>query len=256
MSGMFARYPSLSGKAVFITGGASGIGESLVEHFVDQDAIVKFVDIDDEAAARLLARLEAKGLPRPEYAHCDVRDIDALRAAIAGFEADRGGIDVLVNNAARDDRHALADVTPDYWQERMDLNLRPILFACQFVRAGMAKRGGGSIINFGSITVQMGAAGLVAYVAAKGAIFAMTRALARELGPDRIRVNCLVPGWIMTERQIALYVDESTEQRIAEHQCIPERLTPPDVARMALFLAADDSLHCTSQSFIVDGGWV
>lgn len=255
MPGNFARYPSLRSKSVFITGGASGIGESLVEHFAGQEAIVKFVDIDGDAAGRLVARLAGAASP-PAFEPCDVRDLDALRAAIGSFEARHGGVDVLVNNAASDDRHRLEEIDPAYWQERMDLNLRPFLAAIQSVRAGMARRGGGSVINLGSIMVQMGAAGAVAYVAAKGAIAGMTRALARELGRDRIRVNCLVPGWIMTQRQIELYLDDRGERRIVERQCLPEKLVPADVARMALFLAADDSAHCTSQSFVIDGGWV
>jgi D-xylose 1-dehydrogenase len=252
----FARYPSLRGKNVFITGGASGIGESLVEHFCDQGALVKFIDIDASAAQGLIGRLTETDAPRVQFECCDVRNIEALKASICAFERERGGIDVLINNAANDDRHAVDTVDMAYWDDRMQVNLRHQFFAAQAVRAGMAKRGGGSIINLGSIVVQMGADNCVAYVAAKGAIHAMTRALAREFGPERIRVNCLQPGWIMTKRQIELWLDESGERRIADRQCLREKLAPADVARMALFLAADDSIHCTSQNFIVDGGWV
>jgi NAD(P)-dependent dehydrogenase (short-subunit alcohol dehydrogenase family) len=214
------------------------------------------VDIDDRAARSLTDRLEGTGRPALVYEHCDVTDVEALQWAIRVFEDQHGGIDVLVNNAANDERHGLEGIDVRYWQNRVDVNLRHHLFAAQAVTNGMANRGGGSIINLGSIMVQMGAAGAVAYVAAKGAIHAMTRALARELGPQRIRVNCLVPGWIMTKRQMELYMDEAGERRIVERQCLPEKLVPADVARMALFLAADDSVHCTSQSFVVDGGWV
>lgn len=248
----FARYPSLAGKAVLITGGATGIGASMVEHFADQGARVGFLDIDAGAGATLAARLggAARFLP------CDVTDVDGLKAAIHAFEAESGHIDVLVNNAANDDRHRVDDVDTAYWDNRMAINLRPQFFAAQAVRPGMARAGGGSIINLGSVVVQMAAAEMVAYVAAKAAVYGLTRALAREFGPDRIRVNCLVPGWVMTERQVRLWLDEAGEQRIAERQCLPDKLVPEDIARMALFLAADDSRHCTSQSFIVDGGWV
>lgn len=252
----YARYPSLRGKAVFITGGASGIGESLVEHFSVQGALVKFVDIDAPGAEALITRLSDGGTSPPQFEHCDVRNIGGLQASIRTFEAEQGGIDVLVNNAANDDRHAVDSVDVAYWDDRMQVNLRHQFFAAQAVRAGMAKRGGGSIINLGSIVVQMGAVDSVAYVAAKGAIHAMTRALAREFGPDRIRVNCLQPGWIMTKRQIELWLNAAGEQRIRERQCLPDKMVPADVARMALFLAADDSEHCTSQNFIVDAGWV
>ena len=252
----FARYPSLTNKAVFITGGASGIGESLVEHFCGQGARVKFIDIDAASGGALVDRLASGADPAPMFELCDLRDIAALQASIRLFEALTGGVDVLVNNAGNDTRHAVDDVDLPYWDERMQVNLRHQFFAAQAVRKGMAKRGGGSIINFGSIVVQLGPANSVAYVAAKGAIYAMTRALAREFGPERIRVNSIAPGWIMTKRQLELWVDAAAERRIAENQCLPDKLVPADCARMALFLAADDSVHCTSQEFIVDGGWV
>jgi NAD(P)-dependent dehydrogenase (short-subunit alcohol dehydrogenase family) len=252
----FAQYPSLRGKTVFITGGASGIGESLVEHFCAQGSSVKFVDIDVEGAEALVARLGSEKGTTPRFERCDVRDIDGLQAAIRSFEAEHGGVDVLINNAANDDRHTVEAVDVAYWDNRMEINLRHQFFAAQAVRAGMARRSGGSIINLGSIVVQMGDANSVAYVAAKGAIHAMTRSLARSFGPDRIRVNCLMPGWVMTKRQIALWLDETGERRIAEHQCLPDKVLPDDIARMALFLAADDSMSCTSQNFVVDGGWV
>jgi NAD(P)-dependent dehydrogenase (short-subunit alcohol dehydrogenase family) len=248
----YASYPSLTGKSVFITGGATGIGASMVMHFAGQGARVGFIDIDDLAAEALAGRLG----PSVRYLRCDVRDIPALQAAIAAFEAETGHIDVLVNNAANDDRHKVDEVDTAYWDNRMAINLRPPFFAAQAVRKGMARAGGGSIINLGSVVVQMAAAELAAYVTAKAGVYGLTRALAREFGPDRIRVNCLVPGWVMTERQIELWLDEAGERRIAERQCLPDKLLPEDLARMALFLAADDSRHCTSQSFIVDGGWV
>lgn len=247
----FATYPSLRGKSVFITGGAAGIGASLVSHFAVQGARVGFVDIED-AAAHALVGATAGDIT---YFPCDVREIPALQSAINAFAGD-GHVDVLINNAANDDRHAADTVDVAYWNERLEINLRPHFFAAQAVRAGMAGAGGGSIINLGSIVVQMSAADAPAYVAAKAAVYGLTRALAREFGGERIRVNCLVPGWIMTERQTRLWLDEAGERRIADRQCLPDKLVPEDVARMALFLAADDSRHCTAQSFIVDGGWV
>lgn len=247
----YATYPSLAVKNVFITGGATGIGASLVTHFAAQGARVGFIDIDDAAAQALVASLTGN----VTYARCDVRDIAALQAAIAAFEADAGHVDVLVNNAARDDRHAVDTVDVAYWDERMAINFRPHFFAAQAVRAGMARAGGGSIINFGSVVVQMAAGNMATYVAAKAGVYGLTRALARDFGKDLIRVNCLVPGWVITERQKTLYWDDNSARNIAEKQCIPEPLEPADLARMALFLAADDSRHCTAQSFIIDGGW-
>jgi NAD(P)-dependent dehydrogenase (short-subunit alcohol dehydrogenase family) len=252
----FAIYPSLKGKSVFITGGASGIGKALVEHFCAQGSRVKFIDIDVQAGTSLAERLAVPADLAPVFAACDVRDVAQLKAEIIEFAATAGGLDVLLNNAGADDRHAAMDVDVDYWESRMRINLRHQFFAAQAAAGEMRRGGGGSIVNFGSTMVRMGSAGAVGYVTAKGGIEAMTRALAREFGRDRIRVNCLVPGWIMTERQIALYVDDRSDAVIAERQCIPEKLYPEDVARMTLFLAADDSRHVTSQNFIVDGGWV
>ncbi len=253
MTHVYATYPSLQGKGVFVTGGASGIGESLVEHFASQGARVHFVDIDAESGNRVAERLA-----RPNavtFAECDLTDTATLQRQIEAFAAG-DGIDVLVNNAAIDDRHRADSVDPAQWRQGLAVNLDHQFFAAQAARKAMLSRGGGSIINLGSIMVGMGAAGAVTYVTAKGGIEAMTRALAREFGPDMIRVNCLVPGWVMTQKQIERYLDPKGERLILERQCLPEKVVPADVARMALFLAADDSRHCTSQSFVVDAGWV
>jgi len=250
-----ASYPSLKDRVVFITG-ASGIGESLVEHFSVQGARVTFVDLADAPAKALVGRLTAKGGAAPDYIPCDLRRIDDLRAAIAATAAKHGPIRVLVNNAGNDDRHRTDEVTVDYWDDRMAVNLRHQFFAAQAVRAQMRDAGGGSIVNFGSITWMVGDGDCPAYVTAKAAITGMTRALARELGPENIRVNCMIPGWVMTERQLRLWVTPEGERQIDDRQCLKSRLYPPDIARMALFLAADDSRMCTSQNFIVDGGWV
>jgi len=252
----FAVYPSLRGRSVFITGGGSGIGESLVRHFCAQGSRVAFVDIAEEPSRQLVATIAAKGAEPPLFIPCDLRDIEALRAALETAVARNGPIQVLCNNAGSDDRHQTEDVTVAYWDDRMAVNLRHQFFAAQAARPYMKALGGGSIINFGSITWMVGDPDCPAYVTSKAAVYGMTRALARELGPERIRVNCMVPGWVMTERQMRLWLTPAGEKQIEERQCLPDRLQPSDIARMALFLAADDSAMCTSQQFIVDGGWV
>ena len=251
-----ASYPSLKGQPVLITGGASGIGESIVEHFAAQGSRVTFLDLQRDAGAALADRIKERGLDRPLFVPCDLTDIDALRAAIK-LSIDRQGVPLaLVNNAGNDDRHKVEDVTPDYWQNRMDTNLRHQFFASQAVRPAMRDAGGGSIVCFGSISWMDGEANCISYVTAKAAIGGLTRGLAREFGPERIRVNCVVPGWVMTKRQIELWLDEAGERQIAQRQCLPDKLAPSDIARMVLWLAADDSRMCTSQNFIVDAGWV
>jgi D-xylose 1-dehydrogenase len=251
-----AVFPSLEGRSVFITGGGSGIGESLVEHFCRQGARVAFVDIAEEVSRAVVERIRAEGHPAPHFIKCDIRDIEGLRAAITEASARNGPIRVLVNNAGNDDRHRTENVTVEYWDNRMQVNLRHQFFAAQAVRPMMRDEGGGSIINFGSITWLVGDPDCPAYVTAKAAIGGLTRALARELGPEKIRVNCVLPGWVMTERQMKLWLDEAGERQIYERQCLQEKLYAPDIARMVLFLAADDSRMCTSQNYIVDGGWV
>jgi NAD(P)-dependent dehydrogenase (short-subunit alcohol dehydrogenase family) len=251
-----AVYPSLNGRPVVVTGGASGIGESVVEHFAAQGALVSFLDRQREAGEALADRIAARGLARPLFIACDLTDLAALRAAVDTAAARQGPALVLVNNAANDDRHRIEDVTPEYWQDRMDTNLRHQFFAAQAVRPAMREAGGGSIICFGSISWMAGESGYIAYVTAKAAIGGLTKGMARELGPERIRVNCVVPGWVMTQRQIDLWLDADGERQIAERQCLPDRLMPADLARMVLWLAADDSRMCTGQNFIVDAGWV
>jgi D-xylose 1-dehydrogenase len=245
----YASYPSLKNESVIVTGGASGIGASIVEHFAAQGARVGFLDLDDEAGRALAAKSGAR------FIKCDLRDIDALRVAIAKFEAAHGPTLALVNNAARDDRHKIGDVTPAYWDERMATNLRHQFFAAQAVVPAMRTRKRGSVINVGSISWRLGLGGMPAYVTAKAAVEGLTRGLARDLGSDCIRVNCLVPGWIMTERQIKLWLTPEGEADLMAKQCLKEKLYPEDVARMALWLAADDSRMVTAQSFVVDGGW-
>ncbi len=251
----FASYPSLRGRRVFVTGGASGIGASIVAHFAAQGAQVVFVDVDDKAAATTLAEIKAAGHAPPHYLHCDLRDIAALKVAIGEARRLVGAIEVLVNNAARDDRHALDDVTPEYFDERIAVNFRHQFFAAQAVAPDMRAAKAGSIINLGSISWMVKNPGMPVYLSAKAAALGLTRALARDLGPHGIRSNSVVPGWIMTERQIALWLTPETEAELMRQQCLKEKLFPPDIARMVLWLAADDSRLVTAQQFIVDGGW-
>jgi D-xylose 1-dehydrogenase len=251
-----AVYPSLRDRVVFITGGGSGIGQSLVEHFCAQGARVTFVDIAEDASRWVADGVKDRGDPAPTYIKCDLKDVDQLRAAVDRTREKDGPIRVLINNAGNDDRHRTEDVTVPYWDERMQVNLRHQFFAAQAVRPQMRDAGGGSIINFGSITWLVGDGDCPAYATAKAAITGLTRALARELGPEKIRVNCMVPGWVMTDRQVKLWLTPEGEKQIEERQCLQDRLYPADIARMVLFLAADDSRMCSSQNFIVDGGWV
>jgi len=250
-----ARYPSLKDRVVFVTGGGSGIGASVVEHFCDQGARVSFVDIDARASEALVACISSREMPAPRFIPGDLKDVPTLQAAIARVGQEDGPIRVLVSNAANDDRHKIEDVTVAYWEDRMQVNLRHQFFAAQAVRPQMRAAGGGSIVNFGSISWMNAEADCIAYVTAKSAISGLTRGLARELGRERIRVNCVVPGWVMTERQLNLWVTPDGERQMDESQCLPGRLQPPDIARMVLWLAADDSRMCSSQNFIVDAGW-
>ena len=252
----YATYPSLRDRVVFITGGGSGIGAGIVEHFVQQGSQAAFVDIDEQASKALIKRLAHAGGHAPLFIHCDVRDVDALRAAIARAHESLGDISVLVNNAARDDRHRIEEVTVEYWDERVAVNLRHQFFAVQAVVEQMKHLGGGSIINFGSISWMSSTGGMPAYTTSKAAVSGLTRGLARDLGPFHIRVNTISPGWVMTERQKALWVTPESERKLDAAQCLPGRLMPEDLARMVLFLAADDSRMCTAQNFVVDAGWV
>jgi NAD(P)-dependent dehydrogenase (short-subunit alcohol dehydrogenase family) len=254
MSGEFAIYPSLRDRAVFITGGASGIGAEHVTQFTAQGAKVAFVDIADDAAHELVGKLEAAGHAAPFYQHCDLRDIEALRAAIAKVGKQMGPITVLVNNAANDQRHKLEDVTVEYWDERLATNLRHQFFAIQAVAPMMRSAGGGSIINFGSVSWHALQGGMPAYTTSKAGVEGLTRGMARDLGPDRIRVNTVIPGWIMTERQIKLWLTPEAEENLIDSQCLKQKLAPADVTRLVLWLASDDSRMCTAQLWVVDAG--
>jgi len=254
MTQVFAAYPSLRDKVVLVTGGASGIGAEEVTQFVRQGARVAFLDIDSDAAGRLISDLRQSSLPPPLFLQCDLRDIAALQAAINQVGRRLGAITVLVNNAANDQRHGFEDVTVEYWDERMATNLRHQFFAIQTVAPMMRAAGGGSIINFGSISWHVGQGGMPAYTSAKAAVEGLTKGMARDLGGYGIRVNTVIPGWIMTQRQIDLWLTPEAEENLIRSQCLKAKLAPADVARMVLWLASDDSRMCTSQCWVVDAG--
>lgn len=252
----YAIYPSLKDRAVFVTGGGSGIGASIVEHFCAQGSKVAFVDIAREASQALVTMLAGRGLPTPLFIECDITNIPALQTAIADAKQKLGPIRVLVNNAAHDQRHPIDTVTPEYWDDRYAVNLKHQFFAAQAVYKDMAAAGGGAIVNLGSTSWVIGQGGMPCYTSAKSAVAGLTRALARDLGPLNIRVNCILPGWIMTERQLTLWLTPEGEEELMKRQCLKRKLVPADIARTVLFFAADDSGACTNQNYIVDGGWV
>ncbi|MGH9516530.1 MAG: SDR family NAD(P)-dependent oxidoreductase [Terriglobales bacterium] len=251
-----AQYPSLKNAAVLITGGASGIGAAMVEQFALQGSRVAFLDIAEESAAALIKKLSPAAPSAPVFFKCNLTNIAELRSAIEKVEGQFGAIRVLVNNAASDDRHRYSEVTPEYWDERMNVNLRHHFFAIQAVSPGMAKAGGGSIINMSSISWMIPSTGLPAYITAKAGIVGLTRTLSRELGSANIRVNCISPGAIMTERQRRLWMTREYLAEIMRHQTLKRELNPEDVANSVLFLASEQSAAITGQNLIVDGGWV
>ena len=248
-----AIYPSLKERTVLVTGGGSGIGEAVVRQFVGQGARVGFIDVNVEASKQLLASLPAPA--SVHFEHADLRDIGALRRAVAGVREALGPITILVNNAARDDRHAIEDVTPEFWDERIAVNLKHQFFAAQAVAPDMTQAGGGSIVNMGSVSWVIGQGNMPCYTTAKSAVQGLTRALARDLGPNNVRVNSILPGWIMTQRQQDLWLTPEGEAELMQRQCLKRKLMPDEIARVVLFFAADDSGACTNQNYIVDGGW-
>ncbi|MEM7776113.1 MAG: SDR family oxidoreductase [Pseudomonadota bacterium] len=251
MSG--AVYPSLKNRTVLITGGASGIGEAIVRAFAEQGAHVGFLDIDEAAARELTAALPDR---KVVFEHCDLRDVAALQTAIENVRAQIGPITILINNAARDDRHSIESVTSDYWDERIAINLKHQFFAAQAVAPDMRAAGGGAIVNMGSVSWVIGQGGMPCYTTSKSAIQGLTRGLARDLGPDNIRVNSILPGWIMTQRQIDLWLTPEGERELMARQCVKRKLVPDDIAKVVMFFASDEAGACSNQSYIVDGGWV
>jgi D-xylose 1-dehydrogenase len=255
-AGPFATYPSLRGQVVLISGGATGLGAEFVAQFAAQGSQVTFVDIQDDAGHALVDAVGTSGCPRPLYMHADVRDTAAYQEAIAEMARELGPVGVLINNAANDARHTGDQVDAALWDERMHVNLAHYYFATRAVAPMMQAAGRGSVINLGSISAHIKLRDLVLYRTAKAGVEGLTRALAQELGPDGIRVNCIIPGWVMTPRQLAHAVDAEAEATIEREQALTRRLLPDDIARMALWLAADDSSACTGQNWIVDGGWM
>jgi D-xylose 1-dehydrogenase len=251
----FANYPSLRGRAVLVTGGATGIGEAIVTHFARQSARVAFFDMRQPAPHLIDALASCVDSP-PLYFQCDLTDIRALQDSVNQAIAALGTVDVLVNNAANDQRHSLEEVTPDYWDHSIATNLRHQFFMVQSVLPAMRSQGRGSIINMSSISWIIPSTGLPIYVAAKAAIVGLTRTLAHELGPSNIRVNAVLPGAVATERQRRLWYTPEYKAEILANQAIKREIVPDDVARLVLFLAADDSSAITNQSYVIDGGWV
>lgn len=252
----YARYPSLKGRRVLITGGASGIGAAFVDAFAGQGARVAFCDIDDAAGEALVQRIEAEGSETPRYWHCDLADVEAVRGFVAQAVEWLGGLDVLLNNAANDRRHAIEDVTPEIWDALIAVNLRHQFFVTQAALPALRKSQAASILHMSSIAWMIPSTGLPVYVAAKAAIAGMARSLARELGKEGIRVNAILPGAIATEKQRKVVLTLEYEAEILASQSLKRLLAPEEVARLALFLAADDSAGITGQCHIIDAGWV
>jgi NAD(P)-dependent dehydrogenase (short-subunit alcohol dehydrogenase family) len=249
-----AIYPSLKGRTVVVTGGGSGIGESIVTHFAAQGAKVGFLDINEKASKALATRL-AKTRQKVHFEAVDLTDIDALRKGIRNIRKVFGPVTILINNAAHDERHRLEDVTPEYFDDRIRVNLRHQFFTIQEIVPDMKKAGGGTIVNMTSTSWMNGSKGMPVYVAAKSATYGLVRGLARDLGPFNIRINAFAPGWIMTERQKKLWVTPQAIERLMQDQCLQRTLTPDDMARAVLFLASDESSAATNQNFVFDGGW-
>ena len=255
-SSSYATYPSLRDRAVIVTGGATGIGAAIVTEFARQGARVAFLDVQDEPAERLVEALKGEGCPEPSYFRCDLTDVNALKAAAAEAIERLRGVDVLVNNAANDQRHRIEDVTEEFFDASIAVNLRPQFFMIQAVLPAMKAAGRGSIINMSSISWIIPTTGVPVYIAAKAAIVGLTRTMAHELGPEGIRVNAVLPGAIATEKQRRLVNTPEYKAEIMASQALKREILPEDVARLVLFLAAEDSSAVTNQSYVIDGGWV
>jgi len=250
-----ALYPTLVDRTVLISGGATGIGAALVEHFVKQKARVAFVDIQAEAGHALARRLSDVG-PAPLFVEADLTQLERIPALVREIADKLGPVHALINNAAHDERHALEEVTPAFWRDRLAVNLDHQFFMAQAVAPGMTNSGGGVILNMGSCSWRLGLAGMSAYVTAKAAVEGLTRGLARELGPRGIRVNCIIPGFIKTDRQVTKWLTPELERTVLNGQCLKELIEPNEVAQMAAFLASDDARMCTNQTYAIDGGWM
>jgi D-xylose 1-dehydrogenase len=252
---MAAIYPDLAGKVVLVTGGASGIGAAIVRVFARQKSTVVLFDINEEAGMGLSRELSGQGLAA-YFQRVDLTDIPALRAGVADACKAHGPTAILINNAAHDERHPTEEVTPEYWDDRIAVNLKHQFFAAQAVLSGMKAVGQGVIINFGSTSWMVGQGGMAAYTASKSGVIGLTRSLARDYGPFNIRVNAIAPGWIMTGRQIEKWLTPESEAELMRRQCLKRKLTPDELANFTVFLASDDASACTAQHYVVDGGWV
>jgi D-xylose 1-dehydrogenase len=254
-NGMAATYSDLAGKTVLVTGGGSGIGAAIVRRFAEQKSKVAFIDIAREASESLAAEL-AQQDSHVRFEHADLTDIAALRAAVARVRDAYGPIQILINNAAHDERHPTPEVTPEYWDQRIAVNLKHQFFAAQAVLPDMQAAKDGVIINFGSVSWMVGQGGMAAYTAAKSAVIGLTRSLARDYGAFNIRVNAIAPGWIMTQRQVDLWLNPESEGELMQRQCLKRKLQPDEIARFTVFMASEEASACTNQHYVVDGGWV
>ena len=253
---MKVKYFDLENKRVFITGGGSGIGASIVEHFCEQNSEVYFIDINEEASNKLVSECKNKKLAIPNFIKCDLLNIKKLQNTISKIISEKGPIEILINNAANDERHKIEDVTEEFWNQRMNINLRHYFFTVQSVKKTMIKNKGGAIVNIGSASWMIGQGGMAAYTAAKSGVVGLTRSFARDLGEHNIRVNSVVPGWTMTERQIEKWLTPESEKDLMKNQCLKSKLMPSDIAKAVLFFSSDQSSGCTNQSYVVDKGWL
>ena len=253
---MKVKYYDLENKRVFITGGGSGIGASIVEHFCEQKAEVYFIDINEDESNKLISECKNKNFSVPNFINCDLLNIKELQSTISKIISEKGPIEILINNAANDERHKIEDVTEEFWNDRMNINLRHYFFTVQSVREAMIKNNGGVIVNIGSASWMIGQGGMAAYTAAKSGVVGLTRSFARDLGEYNIRVNSVVPGWTITQRQLEKWLTPESEAEMMKKQCIKKRLMPSDIAKAVLFFSSNQSSGCTNQSYVVDNGWL
>jgi D-xylose 1-dehydrogenase len=256
MKQSFTKFAGLDGALVLVTGGATGIGAAIVENFVGQGSRVVFLDINTQAGKDLIARLRVGSEVAPEFIDADLRDLGSLKGTIESVQQRLGPVKILVNNAASDERHELEEVTPEYWRDRLATNLDHYFFCIQAVAPAMAAAGGGTIVNLGSCVWRLAFPGMPAYAAAKAAIEGLTRGLARSLGPKNIRINCVVPGFVRTKRQLERWLTPELERVILEGQCLKRFIEPEEIAALVAFLASDDARSCTNQTFTIDAGWL
>jgi len=253
---MKVKYYDLENKRIFITGGGSGIGASIVEHFCEQKAEVYFIDINEDESNKLISECKNKNFSVPNFINCDLLNIKELQSTISKIISEKGPIEILINNAANDERHKIEDVTEEFWNDRMNINLRHYFFTVQSVREAMIKNNGGVIVNIGSASWMIGQGGMAAYTAAKSGVVGLTRSFARDLGEYNIRVNSVVPGWTITQRQLEKWLTPESEAEMMKKQCIKKRLMPSDIAKAVLFFSSNQSSGCTNQSYVVDNGWL